>query len=177
MNTLSKEVFHFLSTTSAPIMKQKILSKSLTKITKKIKYVKVHSETEVGYKPMLPILESNAKYLWVSGDSRYADFAEMDEKVFPLIKSGVDFIALYLGNKKDNFGEIFTDKSSFMEESFISVTCIGCSIYRLEIFNALKTDEAMMRECDLKYRHNYGFGWIGYFFEAFARSGTKASLT
>lgn len=150
--------------------------KEFNKSHKKIKYVKAPPETEVGYKPMLPILESNAEYLWVSGDSRYTDFDEMDEKVFPLIKSGVDFIALYLGNKKENFGKVFTDKSSFMKESFISVTCIGCSIYKLEIFNALKTDEALMRECDMKYRRNYGFGWIGYFFEAFAISGSDAAL-
>lgn len=150
--------------------------KEFNKSHKKIKYVKAPSETEVGYKPMLPIFESNAEYLWVSGDSRYTNFAEMDEKVFPLIKSGVDFIALYLGNTKENFGKVFTDKSSFIKESFISVTCIGCSIYKLEIFNALKTDKELMRECDLKYRHNYGFGWIGYFFEAFARGGSAAAL-
>lgn len=152
------------------------LIKEFNKDHKKVKYVKAPPETEVGYKPMLPILESKAKYLWVSGDSWHTDFDEMDEKVFPLIKGGIDFIALYLGNKKENFGKVFTDKSSFMKESFVSVTCIGCSIYRLEIFNVLKTDETMMNECDLKYRRNYGFGWIGYFFEAFARSGSAAAL-
>lgn len=150
--------------------------KEFNKDHKRIKYVKAPPETEVGYKPMLPIFDSAAEYLWVSGDSRYTDFAEMDEKVFPLIKSGVDFIALYLGNKKENIEKVFTDKSDFMKESFISVTCIGCSIYRLEIFNVLKIDGALMKECDLKYRFNYGFGWLGYFFEAFARSGSTAAL-
>lgn len=146
------------------------------KCHKKIKYVKIPSDTEVGYKPMLPILESSAKYLWVSGDSRYHDFCEMDEKVFPLLRNGIDYIAFYWGNKEENFGKIFTDKSSFMQESFISVTCIGCSIYRLEIFKDLKADKAWMQDCDRKYRHNYGFGWIGYFFEAFARNGHTAAL-
>lgn len=151
--------------------------KEFNKAHKKVKYVKVPSETEVGYKPMLPILESTAKYLWVSGDSRYHDFSEMDEKVFPLIKKGIDYIAFYWGQKKENFGTVFTDKSSFLREAFVSVTCIGCSIYRLEMFSELKEDKNWMRECDEKYRYNYGFGWIGYFFETFARNGSTAALS
>ena len=150
--------------------------KEFNKDHKKIKYVKVSSETEVGYKPMLPILESNAKYLWVSGDSRYQDFDELDEKVFPLIKNGIDYIAFYWGKKQENFGKVFTDKSSFLKEAFISVTCIGWSIYKLELFSEIKTNKTLMKDYDTKYRHNYGFGWIGYFFEAFARNGTAAAL-
>lgn len=125
---------------------------------------------------MLPILESNAKYLWMSGDSRYHDFSEMDEKVFPLIKKGIDYIAFYWEQNEENFGKVFTDKSIFLKEAFVSVTCIGCSIYKLEMFSELKADKNWMNDCDEKYRHNYGFGWIGYFFEVFARSGSKAAL-
>lgn len=150
--------------------------KEYNKTHERIVYVKVPSETEIGYKPMLPILSSKAKYVWVSGDSRYHDFNEMDEKIFPLIKDGVDSILFCWEKKKNNFGRMYTDKSEFLKESFISATCIGWSIYKTDLFDGLKTDEMWLKACDEKYRRNYGFGWIGYFFEAFTKDDAKASL-
>lgn len=139
-----------------------------------IDYIKVPSETPIGYKPMLPILSSSSKYVWVVGDSRYHIFEELDEKVFPHIKNGMDYVLISAGFNDQNDGKVYTEPSGFLRECFISTTCIGLSIYKLSVFDKTKSDADQMRECDRKYKSNYGFGWIGYFFEAFAEGGYKA---
>lgn len=144
---------------------------------KAIKYVKVTPETEIGYKPVLPILDSNAKYLWVSGDARYHDFNELDEKVFPLIKRGIDLIVFYWGYEEGDVEKIYSDKSSFLIDASVSLTGLGWAIYKMKMFDELKTDKACLQEYDAKYRHNYGFGWMGYTLEAFAKNGSTAAIT
>ena len=138
-------------------------------VENKITYVRVDSNIEIGYKPMLPILNSKAKYVWVAGDSRYHNFKELDKKVFPYIKQGLDFILICIASNMENDGKIYKNDGEFLKECLISTTCIGLSIYKRELFDALKKDRSWMKECDRKYRHNYGFGWLGYFYEVFAR--------
>lgn len=141
----------------------------------KIEYIRIASETEIGYKPMLPIFNSKAKYVWVSGDSRRHDFGELDEKVFPYLKQDIDYILLDMVDKvKEN--KFYLDKSEFLRDCFTSSTCIGMSIYKRSIFECLKNDEKWLQQCDLKYRHNYGFGWLGYFFEVYANGNYKAMV-
>lgn len=141
-----------------------------------IDYVSIPSETEIGYKPMLPIFRSKAKYVWIVGDSRYHDFEELDTKVFPFIKQGLDCIIIDAQPNPQNDGIIYTDKSDFLRDCFISSTCIGLSIYKREMFDCIKNNVEWLKECDRKYRHNYGFGWLGYFYEAFADGNNKACV-
>lgn len=152
------------------------LVKSLTGEGYEIKYARVCSETPIGYKPMLPILSSSSKYLWVCGDSRYHDFDDLDQKVFPYIKDDIDYILISVGFNDQNSGKIYSDRSELLRECFISTTCIGLSIYKLSLFAGLKADPHWMAECDRKYKENYGFGWLGYFFEAFAQGDHKAAF-
>ncbi len=154
--------------------KTKSYIETYNKTHPKINYVEVQPETEVGYKPMLAILNSHARYIWVVGDSRYHEFSDLDKKVFPYIKQGLDYIQLGVVANLENDGKIYTDKSEFLRECLISATCIGCSIYKTELFRSLKEDSKKMQECDEKYRHNYGFGWLGYFYESYAERDNKA---
>ena len=45
---------------------------------------------------MFPILNTKAKYIWVSGDSRCHDFNYLDEKVFPYLKLDIDYVVFML---------------------------------------------------------------------------------
>lgn len=143
----------------------------------KIDYYHIDPEIEIGYKPMLPILASSAKYVWVSGDSRYHDFNELDQKVFPYIKANIDYILLYTTYNEKHDGKIYTDLTEFIHDCFISSTCIGLSIYKTIMFDVLKRDNKLMEECDKKFRNNYGFGWLGYFYTVFAKGKNKAVFT
>lgn len=141
-----------------------------------IEYHRVPSETPIGYKPMLPILNSGCEYVWVAGDSRRNDFAELDAKVFPFIKQKIEYILISAGFNEQNDQKIYTDKSEFLLDCFISTTCIGLSIYKISLFDGLKSDASWMADCDRKYKDNYGFGWLGYFYEAFAKDNYKAAF-
>lgn len=133
-----------------------------------IEYYRIDSDVNIGYKPMFPILSSKAKYVWVSGDSRCHDFHYLDKKVFPYIKKGIDYIILHAINNEENDGKKYISKDELLEECFLSMTCIGLSIYKTEIFNPLKTNAKLMKQCNLKYENNYAFSWIGYFLEVYS---------
>lgn len=141
-----------------------------------IKYKKIDPSTVIGYKPMYPILQSKAKYVWVSGDSRYHDFNELDKKVFPYIKQGIDYIVLHILNNSDNDGKIYNDLGEFIHDCFISSTCIGLSIYKTDIFKELKNNKDEMGKYHRLFDNNYGFAWLGYFYSEFAKGGNKAAF-
>lgn len=142
-----------------------------------IEYNRVDSEIEIGYKPMIPLLKSDSKYVWVSGDSRYHDFSVLDQKVFKYIKQDIDFVVFHIVNNEENDGKIYEDPNEFLRECFISMTCIGLSVYRTEMFAQLRHNYSLRAEFDRKYRHNYAFGWIGYFLEMYQREKRSAVFT
>ena len=151
------------------------LIRSLNKVNQRhIHYVKVDSAIAIGYKPMLPIFRCTSKYVWVSGDSRMHDFEELDAKVFPYIKKGIDYILLNAITNNENDGKVYTEKSEFLRECLISTTCIGLSIYKRSIFNELFSNVQWLEECDMAFKSNYGFGWLGYFYSVFANNEYKA---
>ena len=45
------------------------------------------------------------------------------------------------------------------------------------MFNVLKNNTELMQYCDKKFRKNYGFGWLGYFYTAYANGNNKAVFT
>lgn len=139
-----------------------------------LEYHHVDSNINIGYKPMLPILNSKSKYVWVSGDSRYHDFECLDKKVFPYLKKDIDYVIFHIINNEENDGKIYTNKNELLRECFVSMTCIGLSIYKVSMFDALKYDKFLMDKCNKKYKNNYGFAWIGYFLEIFALGKHKA---
>lgn len=139
-----------------------------------IHYHRIDSSVTIGYKPMIPILNSKAKYIWVSGDSRYHDFNILDTKVFIYIKENIDYIILHAINNEENDGKIYTSQNELLWECFISMTCIGLSIYKTTLFDPIKYNEQFVKECDLKYRENYAFSWIGYFLESYSMKKNNA---
>ncbi len=139
-----------------------------------ITYYHVSSETSVGYKPIFPLLSVSSKYVWVSGDSRYHDFNLLDQKIFPYLKQNIDYIVLHAVNNEENDGKVYTDRNEFLRECFLSMTCIGLSIFKTSIFEPIKGNSALKKECDRKYKDNYGFGWMGYFLEIYALKNYKA---
>lgn len=135
----------------------------------KIDYHHVSSDIHIGYKPVLPFLATNSKYIWVVGDSRTHDFEEFDRRVFPKIKQGIDYVSMYVVSNSKNDGKIYSDQEIMINDNFSNGTCIGLSIYKTEIFEPIRSNPDFLIECDRKYGDNYGLGWLGYFYECFAR--------
>lgn len=145
---------------------------------KKVLYYHVSPETIIGYKPMIPIFESQAEYLWVSGDSRCHRFDELDEKVFPYIKNRiVDYIVINTGNNYSLDAKIYENKGEMLHDTFIASTCIGLSIYRIALFNEFKLNSPLLNKCDDLFKSNFGFGWLGYFYHAYSKDNYTTLLT
>lgn len=143
-------------------------------INNKINYVKLSPDTILGYKPMIPLLNSESKYVWVCGDSRRHDFSELDIQVFPALKDDYDYI-LFLAKQDQMCNDYSTENlNKFIKDCFLSSTCIGYSIYKTELFDYLKNNPAEMKRLDDLFSNNYGFGWLGYFYSAFAQKYNNA---
>lgn len=138
-----------------------------------IEYYHVDSDIHIGYKPMLPLLHSRSKYVWVAGDSRCSDLDVMDEKVFPYLKQDIDCAVLHILKNDENDGKIYTDREEFFRDCYDSVGVIGLVIYKTALFEPLKNNTLLRTECDRKYKDNW-FAWMGYFFEMFALEEHKA---
>lgn len=139
-----------------------------------IQYKRVDSQIEIGYKPIIALLNSTSKYTWIMADARYFDFSLLDKKVFPYIKQDIDYIILHAINNEENDGKYYIDKNELLKDCFISMTCIGLSIYKTKLFNPLKFDNQFKEKCMLKYRKNYAFAWIGFWGEVYALDNYKA---
>lgn len=143
----------------------------------KVQYHRVDEKTIIGYKPMLPILNTTSTYIWVSGDSRYQDFDELDEKLFPMIKNkDIDYAVIDIGNDHPRPDMVFDDKGKMIHACFVATTCIGMSIYRTAIFDIIRNDSSLLEQYDKKFGNNYGFAWLGYFYNVYAMGEYKAAL-
>lgn len=142
----------------------------------KLNYVKIDSSENIGYKPMFPILNSHSKYVWVSGDSRYHDFDELDKKVFIHIKNDIDYICMQIATNSENDGKIYQEKENFLRDCFVSMTCIGLSIYKTSLFDLLKTNQNVRKQCDSDFRDNYAFSWLGYFLSMYSYGSYKTAF-
>ncbi|MCM1089530.1 MAG: hypothetical protein NC413_01705 [Muribaculum sp.] len=131
-----------------------------------IEFHRIDSEYLLGMKPLLPLMQSASKYVWVAGDSRYWDYEMLDREVFPRIKQNMDCIVLYVNGCDENIEKIYTNMQEFVNTAFISLTCIGATIYKTSVFEPLKKDRSLRIKSDEKYGNNYAFGWLGYFLEA-----------
>lgn len=142
-----------------------------------VNYHRVNENTNIGYKPMIPILESTSKYLWVSGDSRFHDFEELDIKVFPYIKEhSVDYICFNIEGNYDLPDTVYSNDGQMLHDIFIPSTCIGLSIYRTEMFDSIKNDEHLLKTLDELFKDNFGFGWLGYFYNIYGGRNYNALL-
>lgn len=143
----------------------------------KVQYHHVDEKTIIGYKPMLPILNTTSTYIWVSGDSRYQDFNELDEKLFPMIKSrDIDYAVIDIGNIHPRPDMVFDDKGKMIHTCFVAMTCIGMSIYRTAIFDIIRNTPSLLEQYDKRFGSNYGFAWLGYFYNAYAAGEYRAAL-
>ena len=131
----------------------------------------------IGYKPMLPILNTKSSYIWVSGDSRYHDFDELDEKLFSLVKNkSIDFAVINFANQYMLPNVIYDNKDLMIKDCFVSSTCIGMSIYRTSIFDPIRNDQSLMDKYDKLFKDNYGNRWLGYFYSIYAMGEYKTAL-
>lgn len=126
------------------------------------------------YKPMIPLLNSASKYVWVTGDSLCYDLDVMDRKLFQYLKNDIDYAVMCILGNEENDGKIYTDRNELVKECFVSMTCVGASIIKTSIFDILKYSEVFRKNCDFKYEHNEGFSWLGYFLEAYAENNYRA---
>lgn len=130
-----------------------------------IEYHRVDSNIGAAAKPLLPLRKSQFKYVWVVGDSRYWDYVMLDCEVFPYLKQDIDCVVCYLAGNDEKANKIYTSMQEFISAAIVSLTCSGATIYKTSIFEPLKENKKLIAECDKKYKNNYGFEWLGYFFE------------
>lgn len=130
-----------------------------------IEFHRIDSEFLMGLKPMLPLLRSRSKYVWVAGDSIYWDYAMLDSEIFPRLKQDIDCVVCYVNGCDENIEKIYTDMQEFINTAFVSLTCMGATICKTSIMDPLKNNNGLRVSCDRKYGSNYGFGWLGYFLE------------
>ena len=133
-----------------------------------VEYYRVDSSINPGYKPVLGIQNSESKYVWTGCDSFYFDYKELDEKVFPYIKQNIDFIVFY--NMKDIRNGVYTDKTEFIHELFVPITCFGASIYKTDIFSYYRNDPEEHQRVESLYSNCYGNAVLAYYLDAFARN-------
>ena len=142
-----------------------------------IEYHRVDDSVSVGYKPMFPIYNSKSEYLWICGDSRYHDFDQLEQVLFPCIKEKKhDYIVINLDHLVNLDDTVFMDENELFVSAFIPSTCIGMSIYRLSLFESLKNDPVLLERCDSSYKDNYGFGHLGYFYTVFSMGKYVSAL-
>lgn len=134
----------------------------------KISYTKVDSDTLPGYMQMEAINTSESNYVWVYADSRRVEFAEFDEKVFPIIKDGIDMVVFFDGSFRIP-DRIYMDVSEFLHDCMVPFTCTGCSIYRRSIFGWMENNRKLKGNCDNLFEKNYAFSWMGYSLYALAQ--------
>ena len=132
-----------------------------------IKYKRVSSDTIIGYKSVMALMESKAKYVWIMGDSRYQDLEEMDVRVFPLIKENISFITFWPDKRKADCC-VYDNINEFLLENLDSTTCIGTSIYNADLFRQFVSDSVNKNNLDELFAKNYGFAWLGYTYCALA---------
>ena len=133
----------------------------------KVEYYRADPIINIGYKPVLGIQGCESKYIWTCCDSFYFDYNKLDEKVFPYVKDGVDFIVLY--NMNDVREGIYTDKSEIIHELFVPITCFGATMYKSELFSYYKVDSAEHERLENTYKDCYGNGVLGWYFDALSR--------
>ncbi len=141
-----------------------------------IQYEYISPDVWVGHVVLTAIMKSKSKYVWVVGDSRYHDFKDLDDKVFPAIKADMDHIVLHILNNDENDGKVYENREEMLSECFVSMTCTGLYIYKTEIFRIFNEDRQLKELCEKKYLGNYAFTWIGYFLEAYARQSRKTQF-
>ena len=141
-----------------------------------IEYHHVDSDIAMGYKAMLPLLNSDSKYIWIQADARYYDFDMMDSKVFPYLKNDIDCVLLSYCDGAVNDGKVYSDKDFFFRDGFISTILYGALILKGEMFEPIKCDTDMKRECDKKYKENWACAFLGYIWEMYAYKKYKALL-
>ena len=163
---------------SSPDRKTESIVQSFIEINHaEIVYHHVDEKTIIGYKPMIPLLETKAEYLWISGDSRYHHFDELDEKVFPyIINRSVDYICFNVPSNYSLPDRIYDDKAQMIHDVFIPSTCIGLSIFRMSVFAPIKNNGALLQKFDTLFKDNYGFSWLGYFYNMYAIGDYKTLL-
>ena len=133
-----------------------------------IGYKRIDSSTSIGYKPIIPMLETRSKYIWIAGDSRYHDFNQLDKKVFPYIKNEIDWVLLHIVNNDDNDGKVYSNQEELLKECFVSMTCIGLSIYKSKVLKNFYKNKEELKKSDLLFKSNYAFAWLGYYLTAYS---------
>lgn len=168
----------FIISDSSPNDKTKTVVDNFNKVfNANVIYRKYDENTNIGYKPVLSILDSKSKYVWVWGDSRFFDFDELDKKLFPYIKNNIDWVCLFSNNLNFIEESTLSDKTQIIHKYFVPITCVGCSIFKSSLFEFLKNQQEK-QSLDTLFKDSFGFAYLGYFYTAFSKSDSyKASFS
>ena len=141
-----------------------------------IRYERVAADTAVGHKVIWPLLGVDAEYVWPVADRRAFYWQEIDEKVLPLVRFGFASITLQLP-QFHSCEKIFTDVDAYSCESLSAISCVGQVLFNTQIFKYIRNDAATRAAYEKKYAYARGFAFLGYVYEALARSTALNVIT
>ncbi len=153
---------------------QNLISKYNATVSRKIKYIRLPSNTTGGYKYIPPILATKSKYIMIIGDSRCHRIEDLSIQVFGAIQSELyDVISLSYYNNEEEDIYYYNDFNEFVTDRYIPITCCGMTIFRTSVFESIRSDP-QKRDCyDSKYKDLFGFAYMGYYLEATAEKGNR----
>lgn len=143
-----------------------------------INYVRIDSNVTIGYKPVIPMMTSQCKYIWVCADRRYHDFEELDLYIFPKILEG-KYAFIHLGTDLINDSyekEYRDDKAMWFYDNIVGMTWFGMQILRTDMFQNLKNSPKVWNYYEQKFKEICGFTHLGYFLIAFAMKNYEAYI-
>lgn len=144
--------------------------------SKKIKYVRVDSETRVDEKVLLSMIESEHNYVWPLGDSRNINFKDIEEKVISFLETDYDLACIWSETCLNNDGKTYDNALDFFNDCFWHATWLGGLILRRELLDELQNSEKLKKYLE-KYNRNDGFSYLGILYEIMAGKKIMASFS
>ena len=87
----------------------------------------------------------------------------------PLLRFGFDSIALQLKGFHA-YEKIFTDLDAYTCASISAIGAAGMSMFSTRIFSFIRDNDKVCNEYEQRYAYAKGFAFVGYVYEALARS-------
>lgn len=116
-----------------------------------VEYHRVDSSVGAGDKPIIALLGSKCKYIWVLADKRIASFYDLDKYIFPKVRDD-DYMALILATENwIQRNSLPTEKEydnlqKCLIETLPEQSWVGKTIYKKEIFDGYCFDEKLIED-------------------------------
>jgi len=145
-----------------------------------IEYHKVDSSVGIGDKPILALLGSKCKYIWVIADRRLTYFKDLDQHIFPKVREN-RYHAIILPDEDRIKSLNLPDEKEYgnlqecLKENFGTLQFFGQTIFKRDIFDGFSYNEKLIDYIRNEFNNELvGFRCVG--FEILALSQVKSNF-